>query len=61
MNFKNLNAKHVGEIMMSALEGDDPVSFFKDVISEPENKEFFKEFFDMTEIPAGPESEYHPF
>jgi 23S rRNA maturation-related 3'-5' exoribonuclease YhaM len=60
MNFKNLNAKHVGEIMMSALEGDDPVSFFKDVISEPENKEFFKEFFDMTEIPAGPESEHHP-
>lgn len=60
MNFNNLTAKHVGEIMMSALQEDSPSTFFKNIISDPANKKFFKEFFDMTNIPAGPTSEHHP-
>lgn len=60
MSFSNLNPEIVGQLMMEALAGDDPVSFFKDVVNDHANNIYFPEFFKMMEIPSGPESEYHP-
>lgn len=50
----------VGQIMLEALSGNDPVTFFNGIISDPANNVYFPEFFKMQTIPAGPESEHHP-
>ena len=60
MNFSNLNPEVVGQLMMEALAGNDPASFFKNIISDPANNIYFPELFKMTRIPAGPESVHHP-
>ena len=60
MNFSKLNPEVVGQLMMEALAGNDPVSFFKNIISDSANNVYFSELFKMTRIPAGPESIHHP-
>ena len=60
MNFNDMTARHVGEIMMEAMEGSDPSSFFKAVVNDKSNFKYFPEFFKMLDIPAGPESVHHP-
>ena len=60
MNFSKISPDVVRQIMMDALSGNDPVSFFNDIVSDPANNIYFPEFFKMTKIPAGPESEHHP-
>jgi tRNA nucleotidyltransferase (CCA-adding enzyme) len=60
MNFSKLDPAHVGELMMVALECDNPSSFFKTVVMDRANEVHFPELFKMLKISSGPTSEHHP-
>ena len=45
MNFSKLNPEVVGQLMMEALADNDPLTFFKNIISDPANNIYFPQSY----------------